>query len=381
MRRTSITLGAALGTALVVGGGAVAGAAAPPPRSCVQPNGRVSAIAIDDGTAFLGGTFTAVKGLDGTSRPRAGAAAVDITTCQLLSWAPATDGEVAALAVDGSQVFLGGAFTKVNGESRPYIASVSRYTASVNGFRHNVSKPVHALAVSSTTLYAGGDFRSVDGASRQRLAAFDLGDGQLQAQWKPVADASVRALTLSPGGSRVYVGGNFQSLAGDHNLPYLGAVDSGDGSVVNAFRPHADFPMLALATDAAGVYAGGGGAGGHLGLWNPDGSLQQPIYQTDGGVQAVALDGDTLYAGGHFTNYCQGNTGSGSPFICDDPLPRRKLFQVSLATGKLTDWAPVLNSPHGVFAAQLQPGTHTAWTGGDFTKVNGKNVAHLAVFD
>ena len=75
-------------------------------------------------------------------------------------------------------------------------------------------------------------------------------------------------------------------------------------------------------------------------VWNPDGSLQRPVYQTDGGVQAVAVDGDSLYAGGHFTNYCLGNTGAGHPFLCSDPLRRRKAFEVSLSTGDLTPWAP-----------------------------------------
>ena len=72
------------------------------------------------------------------------------------------------------------------------------------------------------------------------------------------------------------------------------------------------------------MYAGGGGHGGHLDIYNLDGTQQQPTYQADGNVQAIAVDGDSLWAGGHFTNYCVGGTGAGAPFICDVNLERRK---------------------------------------------------------
>jgi len=87
-----------------------------------------------------------------------------------------------------------------------------------------------------------------------------------------------------------------------------------------------------------------------------------------------------VYAGGHFTNYCIGDTGSGSPFVCTNPLERRRLFEVSLTTGNLTSWAPKLNSAHGVWATAVEPTTHDLWTGGDFTKVGSSSISRLAVF-
>ena len=95
---------------------------------------------------------------------------------------------------------------------------------------------------------------------------------------------------------------------------------------------------------------------------------------------ARSIDGDSLYVGGHFTNYCLGNTGSGHPFICSNPLSRRKAFEVQLSTGALTGWAPRFNSPHGVLCAVVDPVTHGLWTGGDFTKIGTKAVDHLADF-
>ncbi|MGV1008028.1 MAG: hypothetical protein ACOYBY_05390 [Dermatophilaceae bacterium] len=149
--------------------------------------------------------------------------------------------------------------------------------------------------------------------------------------------------------------------------------------VDTGFRTGVTYPVIALAVDSRGVYGGGAGHGGHLDIWNLNGTWQQPEYQTDGNVQAVAVDGDSVYAGGHFTNYCVGNTGNGAPFICDVNAERRKLFEVSLSTGNLTSWKPALNTPYGALSAGVDA-NHRLWVGGDFTTVDGKSVNHLAVF-
>jgi hypothetical protein len=54
------------------------------------------------------------------------------------------------------------------------------------------------------------------------------------------------------------------------------------------------------------------------------------------------------------------------------------VFEVSLSSGQLTSWAPTLDSPFGVLAAVVDPSTHDLWLGGDFTRVAGQPVAHLA---
>ena len=123
----------------------------------------------------------------------------------------------------------------------------------------------------------------------------------------------------------------------------------------SGFAPRSLFPVLKLVTDSRGVYVGQAGSGGHLLLLKQDGSLQRDVYQLDGDVQAVAVDGDSVFGGGHFTNYCVGNTGAGAPFMCDKNLPRRKVLEVSVCQRKVTSWAPTLDSPFGVLAAVVDP--------------------------
>lgn len=350
------------------------------PRACATVNDRVNAVVVKDGTAYLGGRFTSVTDTSGRQLPRNRLAAIDTATCQVLAWSPGADAEVLALAVSSTTVYAGGSFTVAGGRTQPRLVALDRGTGAASGFAGAPNNTVRTLALAGNRLFAGGDFSRIGTATRNSLASFALDTRALDTGWKPAAQGKVFSVTPSSDGARLFVGGPFTALGGDTRAAYLGAVNLATGGVDTSFLPRPGFPVLDVAADSRGVYAGGGGAGGHLGIWNLNGTLQRPVYQTDGGVQNVAVDGDSLYAGGHFTNYCVGNTGSGSPFICDKPLSRRKAFEISLSTGALTSWAPVLNSAHGIFAADVDLATHDLWVGGDFTKVNGKSVARLAVF-
>ena len=222
--------------------------------------------------------------------------------------------------VSGDTVYVGGSFLKVGGQSRSRIASLDAETAAVKPWNPVLDRAVRALAASSTTLYVGGEFTKVGSAKRAKLTAFSTTTGALDAAWQPKADGKVNAVALSPDGGRVYVGGTFSTLNGQSGYSYLGAVGASTGQLDTGFSPRALSKILALVVDSRALYAGQGGPGGHLVVWNSDGTLQRPIYQVDGDVQAVAVDGDSLFGGGHFTNYCVGNTGAGAPFQCDQDL-------------------------------------------------------------
>jgi hypothetical protein len=350
---------------------------------CAQPDGRVAAMVISGRTLYLGGSFARVRDRAGVLQPRAHLAAVDADTCDLLPWRADTDADVYALEASGGVVYAAGAFVQVGGVARARLAALDG-SAHVLPFNGMLDKPVRTLKAVGGSLYAGGDFLKAQGSARSKLAAYDLASGLVRGDWKPTASGAVTTIEARPGAAQVYVGGNFSTVNGA-STPYLALLDATDGSVVPGFSPwagyaQAPFPMIDLVADDGGLYGGGGGSGGHLVVWNLDGTLQRPVYQTDGGVQAVAVDGDSLYVGGHFTNYCLGNTGAGSPFICSNPLSRRKAFEVRLSTGELTSWAPRFNSPHGVLCAVVDPVTHGLWMGGDFTKIGSKAVNHLADF-
>jgi len=375
---------AALGVPIVAK--ALVGATA---QAAVQPDGRVSAIAVSGSTIYIGGQFTHVTDLGGTAQARAHLAAVSAATGDLLPWAPSTNLPVDALAVSASgTVFAGGEFTTVNGAARARLAALDGTSGALGAWNPGADNTVRALAVSAVNnrLYAGGDFKNVAATARVRLTAFSLGTGALDTTWKPKATASVNSLTLAPDESRVYAGGAFKSINGNTAAGFAAALKpSGSGAPDTTFTAswggQAGFKLYSLAVDADGVYAAGGGVGGHLVVWNSDGSLQRPIYLTDGGVQAITALGDSVYAGGHFKNYCVGNTGtSTTPEVCTTPLLRQKLFSVTKADGAVNSWAPKANSALGVWSAAAVPSIGKVAVGGDFTKINGKAQAHFALF-
>lgn len=373
--RAVLTTGAVV--ALVLGAAYPATAVGSAPLACAQPNGRVTAIVVSGGVAYLGGRFTSVTDRNNTVRTRGHLAAVDTSTCSLLPWQADTNGEVRALTVSSGVVYAGGPFTTVKGASRGRLAGITT-GGSLTSFSPGLDGTVNALTTRNGVVYAGGDFTHAAGSARNRLAAWSIASGALVGSWTPSPSSQV--LALASDSSRIYVGGGFAKLNGLTSARHLTAVDPTTGAVDSSFKPGANFPVDDVVTDSRGVYAAGTGAGGRIGLWNLNGTLQRPLYVTDGDVQTLTVGAGSVFAAGHFADFCRGGKSTGTPAVCLDPVPRKKALEISLSDGALTSWSPTLNSALGVFSSEIDPATGSLWLGGDFTQVNFKPVAHLAVF-
>lgn len=261
-------------------------------------NGPVHVVISDGaGGCYLGGEFSAVGGL-----PRDNLAHIDAFG-GVTGWAPGADGAVRALALRGDALFVGGEFTTIAGTPRPRLAAVNAATGAVDAtWAPDPDAPVHALLIDDDTLYVGGEFTVIAAAGRGRLAALDLTTAVANA-WNPAADATVRTLLLGAG--VLYVGGDFTQIGGAvrHRLASFNLAST----LVSGWNPDADAPVRALAAGAGVLYAGGdftqvGGAArqriagisgttGVVTAWNPG---------ADSSVRALALSGTTLYAGGDF---------------------------------------------------------------------------------
>jgi hypothetical protein len=357
------------------------------PRAAAMPNeipdrtwgtdGRVSAIVQVGDVVIAGGAFTQAleDGGAGTGMlPRSNLAAFDATTgAPLPSWDPVLNGAVYALALsaDGSRLYVGGAFTTVDGSARSRLAAIDVATGTlITTFKApSILASVRALAVSGPRLYLGGLFRAVGGLTRERLAAVDATTGALDAAWAPAADAGIRTLVAAPDGARIYAGGDFTTISGQPRKQ-VAALDAVDGSVAAGWHPDPGYPVLGLAVLGSAVYAAGGGAANQLAAWDAGTGAVIWTRHSDGDFQAVAASGSLVYAGGHF-NYVEGEL-------------RRKLVAVDAATGEVRrGWRPVL--PHtdvtweGVWALSTAGGTRLA-VGGDFDSVTGVTQMHYAQF-
>jgi len=325
----------------------------------------VQALAVSGGTVYVGGSFTNIGG-----QARNNLAALDATTGAATAWDPNANDQVDALAISGGVVYAGGYFTSIGGKVRHNLAAFDATAGAATAWNPNADYEVRALVVSARTIYAGGDFDSIGGQARSGLAALDATTGAATA-WNPNADGGVRALAVS--GGTVYAGGGFTSIGGQARSN-LAALDATTGAAT-AWSPNANSYVNALAVSGSTVYAGGGFASiggqarnliaaldatsGAATAWNPN----PDDLNSQGTVNALAVSGGTVYAGGYF-----GIIGG---------QVRSCLAALDATTGAATAWNPSANG--GVWALALSGGT--VYAGGYFTSISGQPRNLVAALD
>ena len=228
--------------------------ATPEEPACI-PAVHALSLSSDGTTLSVGGLFTSAGGA-----ARNQAAALNTATGLATPWDPSPNTFVRTLAPSGTQILVGGDLTSVNAPTRNRVAALDATTGALDpGFAADANDYVEALALSpdGTRLFLGGDFNKVDGKGRTNLAAVDAATGALDGTWNPIAKGGpVMAMLVS--GGRLYLGGKFVTVAGV-DVPRLAAVDPVSGAVVTGWRPAPDSWVAALVPSPTGtlLYAGG----------------------------------------------------------------------------------------------------------------------------
>jgi hypothetical protein len=351
------------------------------PASSWQTNGRVRTVVVAAHKIFIGGDFTMVRapGTASGGVARSHLAALSVTTGKLMPWNPRANGTVTSLRVNpaGTTIYIGGGFTTISGKSRVHLAAVSTTETKLREWHANTDGTVYAIATTAKRVYIGGSFNKVKSSTRHRLAALGTASTAPLQAWHPNANSTVRAVTLSPSGGRVFAGGDFTAINGKARA-HLAALNTTTGGAT-VYAAHPTWPVTALRTTATALVVGGGGNGGHIAEYASTNGARRWLVVTDGDVQGVAISGSTVFVGGHFNNYCNGGTGTGNPLTCNAPTPRRKLLGLTVGHGVLTAWNPdVVGSTVGVSAVSV--GGSGVQAGGAFTKVHGVNQQGIARF-
>ena len=139
----------------------------------------------------------------------------------------------------------------MDGIARGHVASFQTASGALDlNFAPTVQGQVTALAVASTKVFVGGAFGTVNGQSRQSLAAVDAINGSALA-WAPTVDnGRVWAMVLAPDQSRVIVGGSFTTINGQAAYG-MGSVDATTG----ASLPWAANQKIRDAGDDGAIYS------------------------------------------------------------------------------------------------------------------------------
>ncbi len=187
-------------------------------------DGYVSSIVEIGNKVVVGGTFTQVRSVGGTTYNRFKIFAFDKNTGAIdQNFVPVVDNnvDVVKAASDGTSVFVGGRFANVNGVANFGIAKLDVATGQrVAGFNASTAGRVRDLAVSGNSLYLGGDIWSVNGVPRSRLAEVNATTGAVDTTFTVGTTAPrinvdwVAKLDVNPQNTELTIVGNFLEVDG-----------------------------------------------------------------------------------------------------------------------------------------------------------------------
>lgn len=283
-------------------------------------NGDVHAIAYDrnDNRLFVGGNFTNASG-DSTADFLAVSDYNNHRWKSFCSPAPAFGGSVSSLQIIGSTLYVGGSFQNgagIHGANYLLACDLKTGAARTAGNIGDLNGGVYALTKDAGgTLYVGGQFSNVAGIpTADHIVSFD---GSWHALG-PGVDDYVRSLASS--GNDVYIGTDSVNVAGiqqaDHVAKWNGSAWSALGANsagTDAWLPKTAFIYAIAATSSQVVVTGsfqnadGNPLADHIArfdgrAWKPLGSDGAGNGPWIGNGLAVAILGNTIYAGGNFTS-------------------------------------------------------------------------------
>ncbi len=349
----------------------------------------VNALLVSGTTLYVGGNFDTID--DGKGAVIRNNIAAFTTNNGLLAttWNPDADGKVSTLVLssDGLSVYAGGAFANIGGAARNGVAALNAdaTTAGAATTWDAAADPgtiVNVLLVDPGTgqLYMGGAFSKVGGQTRNNLAEVSGADGSLVTAWDPNANAAVYALILSTDGTAIFVGGAFNtSILGTPAIngksrEYLAKVDTSTGAGDDSWHPAANGTVLTMTAVGLNSLMVGGD------FTDIDGNKR--LYIANIGFTSGVVT--TLDPSSESTVRVLKQVGSGtSPvfaggdFISLGGKDRDSLAALDTATGQATAWNPDVNG----IVRTIAPSITAIYIGGDFSAVGGRARNHLAAID
>ncbi|MDO7877481.1 T9SS type A sorting domain-containing protein [Hymenobacter sp. ASUV-10] len=341
---------------------------------------NIYSIAVIGSTVYAGGDFTTGSGSTASVGNYIAQWNGSAWTSLGTGAANGTNYYVRAMLPLGSDLYVAGDFTQAGGMPASRIAkwNGSAWSALPFGVANGaLDGTINAVAISGSDVYVGGTFTQVGTVAAARVAKWDgstwsaLGSG--------VAGGQVHALALL--GSDLYVGGNISiAQAGGGFFFYLG---KWNGTAWSSLGTNPNGAVYALAALGSDLYVGGqfsqaGGANaGNIAKWS-NGTWSPLLEGTHNGVgstvRAMAVMNNALYVGGDFLTVGYANTIE----------PRTRMNLVGRWDG--TAWSSLgTGSTNGITQGMsvyaLAVSGNTLYVGGRFAEAGGLSARSVARWD
>ena len=268
-------------------------------------NSSVNTIAVSGSDIYIGGLFSTAGG-----NPANRIARWNTTTNTWFSLGSLTLGGgvssfVNAIAVSGSDIYVGGSFTTADGNSANRIARWNTTTNTWSALSGGVDLTVRTITVSGSDIYVGGDFSLANGNPANRIARWSTTSSSWSALGSGVSSV-VRAIAVS--GSDIYVGGSFTTAGGNpaSRIARWNTTSSSwsalSGGVNNLVRT--------IAVSGSDIYVGGlfttanSNPANYIARWNTTANTWSPLgtgLNVNSIAFAIAVSGSDICVGGDFT--------------------------------------------------------------------------------
>jgi hypothetical protein len=317
---------------------------------------------ISDGSGgfYIGGSFNYVAGVyrahlahifsDGTLDP---------------AWAPQVDGNVRALAIWNSKVYIGGAFTNAGGTgasllvARGRACAVDAVTGALTGFNPNFDSTVYSIGTYSTIrMMFGGAFTQAYGATNKYLICIDTTtDPGVNAYTSDYYGVDGTVYSIAMNLYMMYIGGSFTHVNITTARNYMAYYSSFANSVPTTADFNCNSWVMSLSYNSSNstiyatgyfstvnagtvtrYYAAAFNSSGVATSWNPN---------LNSSGNAIFCAGSTIYVGGYFTRVNGGAV-------------RDNAAAFDSAGGTVNAWAP---NPDGLVYMFAQSGSNIAICG------------------
>ncbi|TGM38820.1 hypothetical protein EHQ96_12895 [Leptospira levettii] len=284
----------------------------------------------------------------------------------LTNWNPNPNAQVNSVQQYQNKIFLGGAFTTINGGTvSSYLAAVNQDTGILVTNNYALNAYVASLQVIENNLYMSGQFTIVKGIPRISMASLDLTDESVT-----LFNPNFEGVISNPGSSFLQAGNGVVFVTFDRStvnvVPrnHFAVIDEYTGVPIEG-TPNFDFPIKSMNVNGNRLFVGGTftNIGGQsrtsfaiLDLPHYQVSSTNVVLSGSPEIRTITSDESKVYAGGISLGTVNGQTRNG-------------VFALNLSDLSLSNWNPDLGV--GSSGESILVVNDLVFIGGSFTQING----------